>query len=293
MYNNKNKHEYILFIAPLVLMLVIFLGYPVYKSIIMSFQDWYMIKPSDHGLIGLKNYRAIFKDEAFIKSLLRTFVYVSTTVVFRFVLGFVVAVIVNTKFKMRALARALIIIPWAIPEVVACLIWILMYDKDFGIINYLLIQIGLVKEPYGFLTDPNIALFSAMLVNIWKGFPFVAIMLLAGLQSIPKEMYEAASIDGASYLQQLKNVTIPLLSPISKIIFLLLIIWSIKDFAIAFLLARGGPSRSTEILTIYIYQTAFKFFDFGKAAAAGFVMLCFSSFFTFFYMKIINKGDKT
>jgi multiple sugar transport system permease protein len=189
------------------------------------------------------------------------------------------------------MARSLLIIPWAIPEVVACLVWILMYDKDYGIINHILRNIGLLKVNIGYLQDPSVALSAAMAVNIWKGFPFVAIMLLAGFQSISKEQYEAADIDGANAWQKLLRITIPGIKPVSKVVFLLLVIWTVKDYAIAFCLAHGGPSRATEILTIYIQQTAFKYFDFGKASAAGIIMLIFSIIFTFFYFKIVDRGE--
>jgi multiple sugar transport system permease protein len=227
----------------------------------------------------------VLKDPYFLSSLVKTGIYIIVTVVGRYLLGMGSAILLNQKFPGRSIARGLLIIPWAIPEVVACLIWILMYDRDYGLINYILQQFRLLSEPAGFLSDPNIALPSAMAVNIWKGFPFVGIMLLAGLQSIPGELYEATKVDGANSFEQFRHITLPLLKPVSGVVFLLLIIWTIKDFGIAYLLAKGGPSRATEILTIYVYQSAFKFFDFGKAAASGIIMLIFSMVFTYFYLK--------
>ncbi len=281
------------FVAPLVLVMVIFLAYPIAKAAIMSVQYWYMPRPKPEGnfFVGIDNFVAVFGDTKFTHSLYITGIYIVVTVTGRFALGLVTAMLLNIPFKGRGLARALIIIPWAVPEVVACLVWILMYDGDFGILNYLGTNLHILSQPVGFLTDPTIALWSAMAVNIWKGFPFVAIMLLAGLQSIPGELYEAARVDGATSLQQFTNITWPQLKPVSVVVFLLLIIWTIKDFGIAFLLARGGPSGATEILTIYIYQTAFKFFDFGKAAAAGMIMLGFSILFTFVYLRVLNKEE--
>ncbi len=281
------------FVTPLVLVMVIFLAYPIAKAAIMSVQYWYMPRPKPEGnfFVGIDNFVSVFEDVKFTHSLYITGIYIFVTVTGRFVLGLGTAMLLNMPFRGRGLARALIIIPWAVPEVVACLVWILMYDGDFGILNYLGTNLHILSQPVGFLTDPSIALWSAMAVNIWKGFPFVAIMLLAGLQSIPGELYEAARVDGASSLQQFKNITLPQLKPVSVVVFLLLIIWTIKDFGIAFLLARGGPSGATEILTIYIYQTAFKFFDFGKAAAAGMIMLGFSVLFTFIYLKVLNKEE--
>lgn len=289
---NSSLSDYF-FVLPLVAVMAVFLAYPIVKAATMSVQYWYMPKPKPEGnyFVGLDNYVSLFGDASFIHSLKITAVYIIVTVTLRFLIGLFAAVLLNQSFRGRGLARALIIIPWAVPEVVACLIWILMYDKDFGIINFLAMNMKLISEPVGFLSNPSIALPAAMAVNIWKGFPFVAIMLLAGLQSIPTELYEAALVDGANPYQRFKNITWPMLKPVSLVVFLLLIIWTIKDFGIAYLLARGGPSQSTEILTIYIYQTAFKYFDFGKASAAGMIMLSFSILFTYFYLKVLNKEE--
>ncbi len=281
------------FVAPLVIVMVVFLAYPIAKAALMSVQYWYMPKPdpAGHPLVGLDNYISVFQDDAFLNSVTVTVIYIVVTVAARFLLGLFTAVLLNVPFRGRGIARALIIIPWAIPEVVACLVWMLMYDKDYGIINYLAMNFHMIQQPLDYLNDPKIALAAAMAVGIWKGFPFVAIMLLAGLQGIPSELYEAARVDGAKPWQQFKEITWPLLKPVSIIVFLLLIIWTIKDFGIVYLLARGGPSQATEMLTIFIYHTSFKYFDFGKASAAGMIMLVVSAVFTYFYLKRLNKEE--
>ena len=260
----------------------------------MSVQYWKMTKPSPDGhyFVGVENYVNVFQDEFFWNSARVTVLYMVVTVAFRFILGFGTALTLNTKFRGCGLARALIIIPWAVPEVVACLVWILMYDKDYGIINSMLTGMGVLSGNVGWLLDKNVALPAAMAVNIWKGFPFVAIMLLAGLQGIDQEMYEAATVDGATRLQKLRYITWPSLKPVSMVVFLLLIIWTLKDYAIAYLLAKGGPARATEILTIFVQQTAFKYFDFGKASAVGMLMLLASCIFTGLYFRALNKGEK-
>ena len=288
----KQKSE-IAFILPLVLMMVVFLLIPIIKAAVMSFQYWYMTKPSDRGnyFYGLKNYIEVVKDPFFWNSVFITFKYIFVTVVLRYLLGFISALLLNHSFRGRGVARSLLIFPWAVPEVVAALIWILMLDKDYGIINLVLMKTNLISENLAYLMTPKLALPAAMIVNIWKGFPFVAIMLLAGMQSIPKELYEASDIDGASSWQKMKLITVPSIKPISKVIFLLLVIWTIKDYAIAFCLAQGGPSRATELLTIYVQQISFKYFDFGKGAAAGLIMLIFSAVFTYYYFKIVDREE--
>ncbi|GAK56969.1 hypothetical protein U27_03933 [Candidatus Vecturithrix granuli] len=281
------------FVMPLVMIVFVFLIYPIVKAALMSVQYWYLPKPSPEGnyFVGLENYKYVLTSKYFHRSLKITTLYIVITVIARFILGLGTALLLDVNFKGRALARALVIIPWAIPEVVACLIWVLMYDKDFGIINYILTNIGILDSNLAYLMNPEITLPAAMVVNIWKGFPFVAIMLLAGLQSIPGELYEAATVDGANVWQRFQKITLPALKPVSVIVFLLLVVWTIKDFGIIYLLARGGPSRATEILTVFTYQQAFKFFDFGRASASGMIMLIFSMIFTFFYLKMLKGGE--
>ena len=264
--NWKRKMEPYAFLVPLVLILFLFLVIPLVKAAIMSFQYYYVTKPSPNGhyFVGLENYGKVLQDEYFFNSVKVTLIYIVVTVAGRYIIGFITALLLNTKFLGRGLARALIIIPWAVPEVVACLVWILMYDKDYGIINFLLNNAGILSHNIAYLQDVSVALPAAMVVNIWKGFPYVAIMLLAGMQSVSTDLYEAADIDGATTFQKIRYITIPAIRSVSTTVFLLLIIWTIKDYAIAYVLTKGGPSRATELLTIYIQQTGFKYFDFGK-----------------------------
>ena len=294
---NKNRKwkrtlEPYIFLAPLLLIILVFLIVPIAKAAVMSFQYYYIAKPSPDGnyFVGLKNYRAVLTDDYFYNSVKVTAFYIVTTVLGRYVIGFITALLLNTRFLGRGLARALIIIPWAVPEVVACLVWILMYDRDYGIINFLLNNAGILSQNIAYLQDVSIALPAAAVVNIWKGFPFVAVMLLAGMQSVSSDMYEAADIDGAGWIQKVRYITIPSIKSVSGIVFLLLIIWTIKDYAIAYVLTKGGPSRATELLTIYVQQMGFKYFDFGKAAASGMLMLLVSLGFTYFY-KVVNRGE--
>jgi multiple sugar transport system permease protein len=234
----------------------------------------------------------MFADRYFKNSITVSVIYILVTVPARFLLGFVTAILLNNKFRGRAIARALVIIPWAVPEAVTCLVWILMYDKDFGIINSVLKNIGLISQNIGYLQSANVALSAAMVVNVWKGFPFVAIMLLAGLQGIPEELYEASMVDGSNAWQRMRHITIPMLKPVSMIVFLLLVIWTIRDFGIVYLLARGGPSKATEVFTVYLYQSAFTNFDFGMASSGGILMLAFALVFSFLYIRMINREGR-
>ncbi len=260
--------------------------YPIVRISVMSFQNWYLLRPAKNGVfIGLDNFRKLFHDKYFIASVKKTLIYIVITVPFRYVLGYATAIMLNRKFVGRTIARGIIVIPWAVPEVVTCLIWMLMMQKDYGIINTELIRFGLISSGIGWLTSNKVAMTSAVIVNIWKGFPFVAVMLLAGLQSVPQDLYEAAMVDGASDWKQFWHITIPQLRPISAVVFMLLIVWTIRDYGIVYVLTGGGPSRATEILTIYMYKEAFNDFNYGIAAACGFLMMIVVLIFVVFYLK--------
>jgi len=177
------------------------------------------------------------------------------------------------------------------PVVVVCLVFVQMFDFQYGIINYTLMTIGIIKEPVKWLSDKDLALPVAMFVNIWKGTPWAAIILLAGLQGIQKELYEAAEIDGAGAFKKFWCVTLPTLKPISLTVSLLLIIWTIKDFSIVYVLNKGGPAHATEHMTIYIYHKAFEGLRMGVASAAGVVMLVATMIFTIVYLRLLDREN--
>lgn len=280
-----------LFILPLAIVFLLIIAWPLLNNLNISLHEKYLARPSQNDFIWFENYQEIFDDKVFWKSTQVTAIYISITVALRFLFGLGVALLLNQKIRFRGIARALIIIPWAVPDIVACLVWIQMYDYQYGIINHLLSSFGAISEPLKWLSSTTLALPAAMVVNVWKGTPWVAIMVLAGLQNISEELYEAASIDGANAWDKFFNVTIPLLRPIFITVFLLLVIWSIKDFAIIYILNKGGPAHATEVLTIYIYQKAFTDLRMGEAAAAGVVLLVFSMIFTVLYLKFLDKEE--
>lgn len=291
-YLKKNRTAYI-FIMPIIITVALFLVYPIVKTIIMSFQYWYAARPKVEGnyFVGLDNYSFILKDKNFANSVTRTLSFIIITVGARYLLGLGAAILMNNTFRGRGLVRAMVIIPWAMPQVVASLIWLLMYDGQYGLFNYLLSKFQMIDEAIYFIADKKYAFGATMLLTIWKGYPFVAIMLLAGLQSVPTEMYEACKVDGGNSWKRFFHITLPMLKPISVVTFLLLVIWTIRDFAIVYVMAQGGPSKVTEIMTIYIYRTAFTNFQFGYASAAGVLMLAVALLFTVFYMKATKGGE--
>lgn len=288
---NSQKLTPYLFVLPVVIVFILIILYPLAKNVWMSFFQNYLARPTEHAFNNFQNYIDLFNDRIFWKSAKVTGIYISITVIVRFVLGFGIALLLNQKLHLRGFARALIIIPWAVPDIVACLVWIQMFDLQYGIVNYVLMNLHIIKAPLDWLSSIDLSLPAAIVVNIWKGTPWVAIMILAGLQSIPTELYEAADIDGANSIRKLFNVTIPMIRPVNITVFLLLVIWSIKDFAIIYILNRGGPVHATEVLTIYIYQKAFTDLKMGVAAAGGVVLLLASMIFTILYLSFLDKEE--
>jgi len=285
----KNALPYTL-VIPMALMMFIVIIYPVFKTIGMSFFKNYLAQPGNNPFVGITNYVKLFEDKNFVNSINVTIRYVIITVLVRFVIGLIIALLLNENVKGQGIARSLIIIPWAMPVVVVCLVFVQMFDFQYGIINYLFTTAGIIKEPIKWLSDKDLALPIAMFVNIWKGTPWAAIMLLAGLQGIQKELYESAEIDGAGTFKKFWYVTLPTLKPISLTVSLLLIIWTIKDFSIVYVLNKGGPAHATEHMTIYIYHKAFEGLRMGVASAAGVIMLVVTMIFTIVYLRLLDRA---
>jgi multiple sugar transport system permease protein len=275
----------------MVILMGIFIIAPILRNAWMSVHEWYLPRPGYHPFVGLKNYYDVFTASTFQNSLKVTGIYVVVTVLARYVLAMGIALLLNVPFRGRGLVRSIVIIPWAIPVVVACLIWAQMLDFQFGPINYWLMQLGILDERANWLADLNLVLPTAMVVNIWKGTAYPAIMLLAGLQSIPLDLYEAAAVDGASSWRKFASITLPMLKPVSLIVFLLLVIWTIKDFGIIYVLTQGGPAHATEVLTVYVYKRAFEGMRLGEAAAGGMVLLAISMLLTVFYLKVLGGEE--
>jgi multiple sugar transport system permease protein len=261
-------------LAPAILILAIMIGYPALSGIWFSFHNK-MIGFADPRFIGLDNYAALIRDPAVWKSIGRSLNFAVTSVAFKLPLGLGVALLLNQNFRGRGLTRGIVLLPWSLPLVVSVLIWSWMYSDLFGIFNSLLMRARLISEPINFLGDPNLAMPSVIAVNIWRGFPFFAINLLAGLQSIPEDLYEAGRVDGASRWQLFRHITLPGLRTVILIITLLSFIWTINDFTSVWVLTRGGPGTATEVFPIVTYKIAFIGLEVGKAAALPVMLLPF------------------
>lgn len=225
---------------------------------------------------SLNNYRRMFQSTQFWNSVRTTVSYVVLSTSLSALIGLITALLLNQPLRGRGIARALMIAPWPIPGVVAASIFAWMFDANFGVVNYILRTTGLISSNIAWIASPTTALIMVVLATVWKGYPFFTVSLLAGLQSIPSELYEAARIDGGSSLQLFRFITLPALKPVLGISMIISSLWSFRQFEIIYILTRGGPARSTETLSIQVYQEAFRFFEMGYGATVGIFTLALS-----------------
>lgn len=275
-----------LFLIPSILILFLVMYYPITYAIGTSFTN---MSIEGANFVGLSNYIEVFKDQTIIRPLFNTVIYTIFSVFFQLVLGFFAAYYLNFKIKGRTIFRTLLLIPWLIPPVVTAMTWQWIYDSHFGVLNSLLFEFHLIKVYLSWLGDPKLALASVIFVNIWRGYPFMMIMILAGLQAIPREQYEAANIDGANNIKQVIFITIPNLKYILSVAVLLTSIWSFKDFDLVKILTSGGPAGSTEVLSTIVYHTSFKYFDFGRGSTIAVYILMILLVLSSIYLKASKR----
>jgi multiple sugar transport system permease protein len=261
-------------ILPSVILITLLNLVPMIEGIVVSLQNQNMLRPNPDGFVGFKHYnRALFDEELVWASLGRTVFWTIGSVAGGYLVGLSLALLLNMEIRGRTFFRALLLVPWVVPDVATALIWKWLYADEFGVINFLLSKSGIISQPVLWLADPNLALPSVILVQVWKLTPVMFIVLLAALQNVPKELYESAMIDGAGPFQRLWHVTLPLIRSTSVIITLLASIWTFQAFDLVYLLTGGGPADATKILPTLIYEKAFWASDLGYAAAIGMLML--------------------
>ena len=264
----KDRHMWMFFVLPGVLLLVLVLGFPAITSLS------YSIKPEKAGAASytLSNYTNLLKDPFFAKTFWNTAVFVFLSVDSHMILGLAIAMVLNRALPAKPLFRLIALLPWVVPDVVVGIIWKWMYDPIYGALNDVLLKIGLISTPVEWLSNPKLALFSVILVNLWRGFPFVMLILLAGLQAIPRHLYEAGAIDGASKWQLFIHITIPGLRKMIVVALALDIVWEVRRFGLIQAMTKGGPGVLTEVLSTYTYKQYFQFFRFEYASAIAVVM---------------------
>lgn len=257
----------------LVFLIVAYLGVfilaPIVQQVLTSFSS-NIVGISKVSWVGLRNYERLFEDEDFWFAVQVTFVYMGCVVVGAVALGLAAALLLNRNFRGRNLARSVIAVPWAFPEISAVLVFVWMCNPTFGVLNVLAHLFPGVDANLQWLSDPNMAMPLVIVISIWKAFPFTFLVILAALQAIPRDLYEAADVDGATKLQMLRYITIPEIAPTLLLMAVLMAIFSFKQFTLIWLTTGGGPYGGiTETLVLLIYQTAFRFFDLAYGATLG------------------------
>jgi multiple sugar transport system permease protein len=289
----KDKLFLIAILAPAFAMLTFTIGIPIVKSLYMSLFDFTLLKMKSYSWNNFDNYRNIFADKEFYTAVGTTFKYVILVVSAQFVLGMALALALNTNLRFRKVIRTAILIPWIVPTIVASLLWMWLFQPQYGVINYILQQLHLIDKPYEWLANLNLALPAVIVAALWRQLPFMSTMLLAGMQGISADMYEAAKIDGASSRQIFTSITLPLLKNTIKTVTLISIIENFKMFPLFWIMTGGGPLNATTTLAILSYKTAFIQLDLGKGAAIGAVWLVMLLIFSWGYSKLFSLGEES
>lgn len=279
-----------LFIGLAVLYLLLFAVLPLLKGLDLSFTDTRLLNPTGGTYIGFENYERLLTSGAFFKSVLTTLIYTAFTVVASLTLGTVSAFVINRMFPGRTLARAIMVMPWAVPTVAVVLVFRWIYNDSSGVANAATTALGLGER--GWLTDPDYGMLSVVLATVWKVTPFVMLVVLAALQSVPEDLYEATRIDGADSYSTFKLVVLPFLLPTLRVVGLLMTIWSFRRFEIIWLLTGGGPVDATTTIVIDVYRQAFNNSQLGLAAAIGMLGLVLSLIVTTFYFVLELRANK-
>ncbi len=259
--------------------------WPVAETVWMSLHNFILFKPRNVPFIGLGNFWRLLHDEVFWLSLGHSLVWISLVVGLQFLLGLVTALLLNQTFWWRSLARSLVIIPWALPSVIIGLTWTWMYDFNVGVLNDVLIRFGLIDKPVAWLAQPDSAFFSIVVALIWQGFPFFAVTILAGLQTISAELYEAADMDGATRFQRLRFITLPAIADVIATALLLRTIWVANSLDVILVMTGGGPGYSTYTLPLYAFLKAYSGMEFGYGSALAIMLTLLLLLVVFIYVR--------
>jgi multiple sugar transport system permease protein len=279
------------FIAPVAIYLVVFYAYPLYRNLDLSFRE-YTLRSFIDGtapFVGFDNYVAVFRDATFSPALLHTAIFTGVSILFQFSIGLALAVFFFRNFRLAATLRALFLVPWLLPLLVSASVWAWMLNSESGVVNAVLEGIGL--HQVNWLTSPQWSLVSVLIANIWIGIPFNLVILYSGLQGIPVDVYEAASLDGASSWQTIWRITFPLLRPVAAITILLGLVYTLKVFDIIWIMTQGGPVNSSTTLAIWSYRLGFggQSPELSPAAAVGNLLIVLAFVFGLIYIRVQQR----
>lgn len=277
-----------LFLLPCFLLFGLFTVFSVGYAFYLSFHEWNVLEPQK-PYVGLDNYRRLLDDHRFHDSIVNTIYYTVVLVPVTTALGLLIALLLNAQIRAKGLFRAIFYLPVITPLVIASIVWKWVYQGDYGLLNYYLIELNIINDPLLWLSDKRLAMPAVILTNVWKSVGFAMVVYLAGLQAIPQDFYDAAKVDGAGGWRRLKDITIPLLSTSTFFVIIILLLGSLQAFTQIFVMTNGGPVGSTTTVIFYIYQYAFRRFEMGYASAMAFALFVLMFGFTLIQMRFFYR----
>jgi multiple sugar transport system permease protein len=284
-----------LFVLPAAIYMLLLVAYPMASNFMLSFQDVSVttFAKASRPFVGFVNYGKLLGDGVLPTSLINTFAFTIFSLAFQFAIGFAIALFFNREFSFAKPIRGLLMIPWMIPMTVTALMFKFMFSSNVGIINQALQGLGLIERPIEWLLQPNLAMFSLVSANVWIGIPFNMILISTGLTTVPREMLEAASIDGANGLQCFARITLPVLKPVIESVLILGFIYTFKVFDLVFVMTNGGPVNSTHLLSTYSYKLSFSLFKYSQGAATANILFIILSIVSVIYLKFVYDDKET
>jgi multiple sugar transport system permease protein len=279
-----------LYLAPGLLLFSVFTLFALAFAFYLTFHEWSIIEP-DRPFVGLENYRDMLADEKFRRSVYNTVYFTGASVPLTMLVGLGVALLLNQPLRGRGLLRTIYFLPVVTPFVVVAIVWKWIYNGDFGVLNYYLLKAHLIDKPLLWLADKDLAMPAVILMSVWSGVGFSMVIYLAGLQSIPEELYDAAKVDGAGWFARLRHVTIPMLRPTTLFLLVMGIIGSFQVFTQIFVMTSGGPVDRTTTMVFFIYEAAFKFYEMGYASTLAYALFTMLFVFTLLQLRLYRKAN--
>ena len=290
-YTLSDRAVGLLFIAPFLAAAIFFVVYPVVEAIRMAFYSYNPLRPDLSSFVGLSNFEFIFRDPLFWDSFRQATVWTLLSIVFQTAFGVAIALLLHQALPGIAVFRGLLLFPYIVPTVVIALIWRWIFNPEIGVVNYALQSANLIKEPIYWLSTPSMAMASTILLNVWKYTPFVVICVLARLQTVPLELYDAAKVDGAGAIRRFLDVTLPQLKEVLIVVIVFRTIWTFNKFEEIYLLTKGGPGTSTFNLAVYSFEQSIANLRLGVGAATGVVMMVMLSIGSIIYLRVSGFGQ--
>jgi len=279
------------FLAPAIAYCLIFYAYPVIYNLTMSVEQYTArsFVTGEAPFVGLQNFQRLLSFSDFRTAAVNTVVFTAVSIVFQFTIGLGLALFFQRQFPLSNLLRGLLLLPWLLPVIVSGAIWVRLFDLDYGVVNFVVRSVGLSSTPIPWLASAQWALVSVLIANIWIGIPFNMVILHGGLGAIPRGLYEAASIDGAGPIQRFRYLTWPLLRPVTNVVLVLGVVYTLKVFDVIMTITRGGPGNASQTLNTWGYQLSFTRLDFGLGAAAGDILMVVSTLFGLLYLRATRR----